>query len=309
MTTLKPKVTIMIPTYNQEDYIREAIESALLQDYENLDVVISDDCSTDKTGEIAKHYAEIDCRCKYYRNEKNLGRVGNYHHTLYDIATGDWVVNLDGDDYYTNPKFISTAISRIMENDNVICYFSCRYLSKNLTKGNKKEFYLLDGKFYLINYFKIGSFAHMGTLFRRDVAIKDKQCYTFQGLQSDFHGIIRYCCYGNVIIAQEKGLRWRIHGENSSFSIDLQEKYLSEITCQKEIAKEVSSFYSEKELSEWLKEGDKWAKRDYVKNSLTSIHTPQTIWMGIKNYEFTYGYTIIFIKSIIACFFRINLFK
>jgi len=55
-----PKVTIMIATYNQERFIGEAIESAMAQDYPNLEIVVCDDCSTDRTYEIAKQDKQKD---------------------------------------------------------------------------------------------------------------------------------------------------------------------------------------------------------------------------------------------------------
>lgn len=118
-----PLVSIMIPTYNQEAYISDAIESALAQDYPNLEVVVTDDCSTDHTAEVVKQYL-TDSRLKYHRNTKNLGRVGNYHNTLYNVASGEWVVNLDGDDYFTDNKFISIGMSRILENEGALFYFA-----------------------------------------------------------------------------------------------------------------------------------------------------------------------------------------
>ena len=67
------KVTIMIPTYNQAVFIREAVDSALAQTYSNLEVIVGDDASTDGTQEIV---AKInDPRLKYVRNVCNLGRV------------------------------------------------------------------------------------------------------------------------------------------------------------------------------------------------------------------------------------------
>ena len=119
-----PKVTIMIPTYNQEDYIGEAIESSLNQDYPNLEVIVSDDFSKDKTGIIAKKY-ETDTRFRYFRNARNLGRVGNYHHTLYDLATGEWVINLDGDDFYTDNRYISRLMKYVSSDPKIVCHNSC----------------------------------------------------------------------------------------------------------------------------------------------------------------------------------------
>lgn len=62
-----------------------------------------------------------------------MGRVRNYHNILYTHATGDWVVNLDGDDYYVDKTFISTAIKDIQkasEHTEVVAYFLVRKLEK-----------------------------------------------------------------------------------------------------------------------------------------------------------------------------------
>lgn len=298
----------MIPTYNQEEYIAQAIESALMQDYANLEIIIADDCSTDKTGEIARRY-EADSRVKYYRNEKNLGRVGNYHNTLYNHTTGDWIVNLDGDDYYTDKTFISRAIDRINSQENVVCYFGCKYLSSKLHKYSQsligENAYIFDGKFYLLNYFKIGGFSHMATLYKKEIAQKDKKCYTYQGLQSDFHGIIRFCSYGNIIIAKERGYEWRVHATNASVLVDLHKKYLSEVACQKLILEDIDNkFFTEEDKHIWLKDGEKWAYRDFVINNLMNNPSLQSLILGVKHFRFDKNYIIILFKSIIKMFYR-----
>lgn len=302
----KPKVSIMIPTYNQEAYISQAIESALMQDYNNIEIIISDDCSTDRTGEIAKRYLS-DHRVKYYRNSTNLGRVKNYHHTLYDLTSGEWVINLDGDDYYTDKSFISRAMNLILSHENVVCYFGCKYIYSKMRKyiNNSigKNAYLFNGVFYFINYFKIGRFIHMATLYKREIAIKDQKCYTYEGVQSDFHGIIRLCVQGNVIIARETGYMWRVHNTNASVSVNQYQKYLSEITCQKLILKDISSSYlTNSDRTNWINEGRKWAHRDFVTNSLSYNPSIKSLLLGLRNFRFNKGFIIIFIKSAIKLF-------
>ena len=114
----KLKVSIMIPTYNQEAFIRDAINSALQQTYPNLEVIVGDDASTDATPEILAEI--IDPRVKYVRNPYNIGRNANYRNLLYSHTTGDFVVNLDGDDYYTDSDFITEAVKIIECNQNVV---------------------------------------------------------------------------------------------------------------------------------------------------------------------------------------------
>ena len=313
MTKNLPKVSVMIPTYNQENYIAQAIESVLMQDYENLEIIVADDCSTDTTGEIARRYIK-DRRVKYIRNSHNLGRVGNYRHTLY-ATTGEWVINLDGDDYYTDRGFISRIIRAILTQSNVVCFFGIKQLRSNLKSYTKyrigKDQYCMPGKLYLENYDRIGSFAHLATFYKREIAINDGLCYTFDGIQSDFHAIIRLCVYGNIIISKENGYQWRAHHGNATNNFyDFRMKYGQGIRCQYKIMDDISDIYLTKsEKENWLKKVRKNAQRMYVMDELSFVHNWHSLKIGIMNFQFRRGYMILYIKSALSTIFHINLFK
>ena len=70
--TAKDLISIVLPVYNGEKYLRESIDSILSQTYQNWELLILDDCSTDGTARIASEYAEGDKRVRYFRNEVNL---------------------------------------------------------------------------------------------------------------------------------------------------------------------------------------------------------------------------------------------
>lgn len=297
-----PLVTIMIPTYNQSKYICEAVDSALNQDYPNLEVIVTDDCSTDDTEAILSKYNN-ELRFHYYKNTSNLGRVGNYHSTLYNHANGEWVINLDGDDYYTDPTYISRAMQRILSHENVVCYFGRRYISTRLKKLKKNRIaencYLFNGCEYFLNYFYYGGFAHAGTLYKRKLAIADQRCYTYQATQSDFHGIIRYCLMGNIIISQESVYHWRVHGTNATFSLSHKSKYKNELLCQRKIIEDISgSSFNEQEKTKWLLEGKKWARYQYLRDVLTADPSLKTITAALIGLEMRRSNLILVIKAL-----------
>ena len=91
-------VSVLMTAYNRERYIGEAIESVLASDYENFELIVVDDQSTDNTVPIAKKYAERDKRVKVFRNEKNLGDYPNRNEAA-RIASGKYLKFVDADDY------------------------------------------------------------------------------------------------------------------------------------------------------------------------------------------------------------------
>jgi glycosyltransferase involved in cell wall biosynthesis len=97
----QPLVSILMTAYNRERYIAEAIESVLASTYKNFELIITDDCSKDRTVEIAKNYEKKDSRVKVFVNETNLGDYPNRNRAA-SYATGKYIKYLDADDliYY-----------------------------------------------------------------------------------------------------------------------------------------------------------------------------------------------------------------
>ena len=95
-----PKISICIPTYNGSKYIESCLDSVLSQTYEDIEILIIDDGSTDNTVEIAKRYTALDQRIRLIQNEHNLGLVGNWQKCI-KHSTGLWIKFLFQDDLMT----------------------------------------------------------------------------------------------------------------------------------------------------------------------------------------------------------------
>jgi glycosyltransferase involved in cell wall biosynthesis len=92
-----PLVSVVIPTYNRARSVVRAIESAQRQSYPNIEIVVTDNASTDGTEEVVRALAEKDRRIRYFRNEQNLGPVPNWKKGI-QLAQGEYVKILFSDD-------------------------------------------------------------------------------------------------------------------------------------------------------------------------------------------------------------------
>jgi len=85
----KPRVSVGMPVYNREKYVAASIEAHLNQTYGDFELILTDNCSTDRSEEICRDYASRDRRIRYYRNSSNLGAAGNYRR-CFELATGEF---------------------------------------------------------------------------------------------------------------------------------------------------------------------------------------------------------------------------
>jgi glycosyltransferase involved in cell wall biosynthesis len=104
---MRPLVSIVIPTFDRPDYLKEAVASALAQTYRNIEVLVGDNGETGLGGELAV-VARGDRRFKYRQNAHNLGMSGNFN-ALADAAAGDFLVAI-GDDDRLLPEFVSSLV-------------------------------------------------------------------------------------------------------------------------------------------------------------------------------------------------------
>lgn len=145
-------VSVITPMYNAEKYIAKTIESVQAQTYENWEMIIVDDVSTDQSAQIVQQYAAEDTRIKYLRHEKNAG-VARARNTALKAAQGRYVAFLDSDDLWKNEKlekqllfmqskgaaFLYTACEIIDENGNVtgkVRHVPASQNYEELLKGN-----------------------------------------------------------------------------------------------------------------------------------------------------------------------------
>ena len=112
-----PKISIIIPVYNTDKYIEEALDSCVNQTYKNIEIICLDDCSTDNSVEIIKEYAKNDGRIKLIENKSNQG-PGALRNQGLDISTGDYIMFLDSDDWYEDGLFEKLA-KAIEENESI----------------------------------------------------------------------------------------------------------------------------------------------------------------------------------------------
>lgn len=121
----KPKVSVIMPVYNRERYLSQAIESVLNQTYQDFELIVVDDGSTDRSPEIIRKYAERDKRVRCAFHEKNRG-VSAARNTALDMAKGEWIAVIDSDDAW-HPERLEKLL-RIAEegffvaDDPLLCF-------------------------------------------------------------------------------------------------------------------------------------------------------------------------------------------
>ena len=166
----QPTVSILIPTYNRQDLITETVQSALSQTYQDFEIVIVDNQSTDNTYQVCLDLAKTDPRIRVYRNEENIGPVRNWQRCA-ELANGKYGKILFSDDLMY-PKFIEKTLPFLENNSDVGFIFTTAKVGtdeinskeayqyqKGLVKSSK---YLTD---ILLNFYPF-SFSPCSALFR-----------------------------------------------------------------------------------------------------------------------------------------------
>ena len=127
---MQPSVSIVMPAFNSENSLPEAVESVLKQTFESWELIIIDDGSTDSTFEIMKSLSNRDNRIKIHKNKNNIG-VSETRNRAFKLSIGEWTAFLDSDDLWEPTKlekqlaladqkkaeFIFTGVTYIDENN------------------------------------------------------------------------------------------------------------------------------------------------------------------------------------------------
>lgn len=125
------KITIITPTYNASNYIEKCIQSVITQDYDNYEMIIIDDASTDNTYDIALNYASD--KVKVFKNTENRGAVYNQVMAIAEFSSSDDIVMLlDGDDSLVNDNQIFHMFNNLYDGSTEFTYGSCWSMVDNI---------------------------------------------------------------------------------------------------------------------------------------------------------------------------------
>lgn len=135
--TTNPKLSIIVTSYNVQDYISEAIESILSQSIGDIEVIVVDDGSTDGTVGIIKSYAELDDRVKPVLFTQNtIGGVASAANAGLEIATGDYIGFADGDDVYDSEMFGKMHRAAVKHDADLAM---CQFMLQNAVTGERVD--------------------------------------------------------------------------------------------------------------------------------------------------------------------------
>lgn len=141
MNNNKPRLSIGLPVYNGERFIGKALDSILTQTFEDFEIIISDNHSTDRTQEICRSYLAKDARIRYYRNPENLGAAPNYNR-VFELSTGEYFKWVACDDIWDS-NYLEKCI-KVLDSDSsiVLCHSHTVLIDENgqkLTFDTKKD--------------------------------------------------------------------------------------------------------------------------------------------------------------------------
>lgn len=162
-----PKISVVMPAYNAEKYIREAIDSILAQTFTDFEFIIIDDGSKDSTAAIVQSYS--DSRIRFYQNERNMGVAATLNRGL-DLAQGEYIARMDADDISLPERFekqvdvLDNNKSIAICGSNAIVFSQEREYTTNLPEESNK---IRD------NLFISSPFIHPAVMIRKNIMLQN----------------------------------------------------------------------------------------------------------------------------------------
>ncbi|MGF7050599.1 glycosyltransferase involved in cell wall biosynthesis [Paenibacillus sp. DS2015] len=226
LSIINPKVSVVIPTYNMKEYLKETIDSILIQDFEDIEIIVGDDCSSDGTDEMMKQY-KFNSKIRYIRNEINLGAKVNCQSLLYEHVRGKYVLGINHDDYLIKHDYISQAVIFLEENPSVSLVFA--NVKQLIMETGQISTPTIDiqkvtnGIEYFLNY-QTNNYPHIPSTLTSIYRIEDAKrmgCLLEETLSQDTFLYLKLMLIGDIGFIHDHVGVYRVHEKSLSFNMPL----------------------------------------------------------------------------------------
>lgn len=188
-----PLVTIYMPTYNRVELLKRAVESVLSQNYENIELIVVDDCSSDGTHQYLDDMANKDSRFRYFINDKNSGACVSRNRAIF-LANGEFITGLDDDDYFLPNRISNFVESWKVRREDCIALYSNSYFSNVKDKTLRVNRIKKCSKSDLIFFNWIGNQVFTRTEWLKEINGFDENLPAWQDLECWY----RLLCFNNT---------------------------------------------------------------------------------------------------------------
>ncbi|WP_052410140.1 glycosyltransferase family 2 protein [Paenibacillus durus] len=253
-----PKISVIITTYNRKDFLRQAVESILAQDYPNKEIVVIDDASTDGTEVLMEERFGDEEHVIYMRNETNRGPGANRLAAFTAHGDGEYVLFLDDDDYLIDSGYFSRAAAFHESRPGLSFVAANVFLEYSASQRLKLQEIGLsevtDRRTYFLNFERPGygkPASTLTTLFRREALIS--MDILQMNMVNDASIYLRSLLVGDAGFIDAVVGVYRIHGNNITFNLsrDFLVRNLEEKRSIRNLAIERYS-YQKKEMNGWF---------------------------------------------------------
>lgn len=241
-----PKISVILPVYNSELYIKETLDSVLEQTYSDFELIIIDDCSTDATVSIIKNFS--DNRIKLHEKEKNSGYTNSLNFG-FSIAQGEYIARIDGDDICMPERF-AKQVHFLEKNPSIIL---CGTAIKFIGSSSGNLFYPQTHEEIKISLFSFSpTFAHPTIMGKKAIFEKHNYNKNYEPAE-DYELWTRLVAQGKVANLNEILLEYRVHPNQVSVTKkNIQDKnsYKSRLKMLQSL--QIDSKYSEDDIIKFL---------------------------------------------------------
>jgi len=215
-----PLVSVIMPVYNAESFLREAIDSILKQTYKNFELIIIDDASTDSSWSIIKKYKRVyKKRVRAFRLKTRLNKGGDACANLaIKKAKGKYIARMDADDI-AHPRRLEKQVKFLEKNPYIFLVGSNAYVIDEKGKVIGKKLEPESQRKIYKAYFTLHPIIHSSCMLRK-VYQKKKFSYIIKySSNNDYYTFFKLICQGHRFAnLKEKLLYYRIHGKNCTFT-------------------------------------------------------------------------------------------